>query len=103
MNSTTHLRPSLRTHPSGVEVTSDAAEAASVGLRIAEVGVALFVGLLVCPPLLILVAVVSVALVTTVAVVGVVVAVVGAPIFLVRRVRAHHRGHGAPMFLRRRP
>jgi hypothetical protein len=89
------------THESPVEVAGEVAEVASVGLRAAEVGLVLFIGLLVSPPLLILAVVVVVPVIAIAAVVAAVVGVVAVPTLLVRRVRAHHRAHGSTVFLHR--
>jgi hypothetical protein len=101
MNTTQDVRPPLTAHPTPVEVTADVVEETGVGLRIAEIGVVIFLGLLVCPPLLILAVVVAVPFVAISAVVAAAVAAVAVPTLLVRRVRAHHRAHGSTMFLHR--
>jgi hypothetical protein len=88
-------------HPDSLEVSADLVEATGVGLRIAEIAVVVFLGLLVCPPLLILAAVVAVPLLAMAAVVGAVVAAIAVPTLLVRRVLAHHRAHGSTLFLHR--
>ena len=88
-------------HPSHGEVAADVAEATGDGLRIAEIGVVIFLGLLVCPPLLILAVVVAVPLIAISAVVAAVAAAIVVPVALVRRVRAHHREHGSTLFLHR--
>jgi uncharacterized membrane protein YbhN (UPF0104 family) len=82
-------------------VSADVVEATGVGLRIAEVGLVVFLGLLVSPPLLILAAVVAVPFLAISAVVGAVIAAVALPTLLVRRVRAHHRAHRSTLFLHR--
>lgn len=64
-------------------------------LRVAEVGVVILLGLLVCPPLLILAVVVAVPFIA----VSALVAAVAVPTVLVRRVRAHHRAHGSTLLL----
>jgi hypothetical protein len=77
-------------HPGHVEeVGAEVIEVTGGGLRIAEIGAVIFLGLLVCPPLLIL------------AVVAAVVAAIVVPTRLVRRVRAHHRAHQSTLFLHR--
>ena len=86
-------------HPA--EVGAEVAEVTGAGLRAAEIALAAFVGLLVCPPLLILAVVVAVPLTAIAAVVAAVVGVIAAPILLVRHVRAHHRVRGSTMFLHR--
>jgi Flp pilus assembly protein TadB len=88
-------------HPSGAEVSAELVEATGAGLRVAELGVATFGGLLVAPPFLILAVVVAVPFLVIGAVVAAVVGAIAAPIWLVRRVRAHHRAHGSTMFLHR--
>jgi hypothetical protein len=84
-------------HPSGAEVSAELVEVTGAGLRIAELGVVTFGGLLVAPPFLILAVVVAAPFIA----IGAVVAAVAAPIWLVRRVRAHHRAHGSTLFLHR--
>jgi hypothetical protein len=98
---TTDIRPPLTAHHQPVEVGAELVEETGVGLRIAEVGVVVFVGLLVCPPLLILAVVVAVPFVAISAVVAAVVGAIVVPTVLVRRVRAHHRAHGSTLFLHR--
>ena len=101
MYTTDEIRPPHTGHPKALEVSAEVVEATGAGLRIAEVGVVIFLGLLVCPPLLILAAVVAVPLLAISAVVAAVVAAVAVPVLLVRRVRAHHRAHGSTLFLHR--
>ena len=101
MHTTDDVRPPLTGHPTPVEVSAELIEVTGVGLRIAEVGVVIFLGLLVSPPLLILAAVVAVPFVAISAVVAAVVAAIALPTLLVRRVRAHHRAHGSTLFLHR--
>lgn len=88
-------------HPNRAEVTADVVEGIGDALRVAEIGLAIFLGLLVCPPLLILAVVVAVPLIAIAAVVAAVVAAVAVPAALVRRVRVHHREHGSTLFLHR--
>jgi hypothetical protein len=71
------------------------------GARIVEIGVAIVIGLLVCPPLAILAVVVAVPVIAVSAAVAAVVAGIALPTWLVRRVRAHHREHGSTLFLHR--
>ena len=97
MHTTDDIHPPL----TPVEVSADLVEATGVGLRIAEIGVVIFLGLLVAPPLLILAVVVAVPLLAMAAVVAAVVAAIAVPTLLVRRVRAHHRAHGSTLFLHR--
>jgi hypothetical protein len=88
-------------HPSPVEVTAEVIEVTGAGLRIAELGLVVFIGLLVCPPLLILAVVVTVPLLAISAVILAIAAAIVVPTALVRRVRAHHRAHGSTLFLHR--
>ena len=88
-------------HRPPAEVGAEVVEVTGGGLRAAEIALAGFVGLLVCPPLLILAVVVAVPLTAIAAVVAAVVGVIAAPILLVRHVRAHHRVRGSTMFLHR--
>jgi hypothetical protein len=101
MNTTGDIRPPLTAHPTSLEVAADLTEVTGGGLRIAEVGVVIFLGLLVCPPLLILAVVVAVPAIAISAVVAAVVGAIAVPTWLVRRVRAHHREHQSTLFLHR--
>src|SRR4051812_45189831 len=87
-------------HAEALEVSAEVVEATGAGLRIAEIGVVIFLGLLVSPPLLILAVVVAVPFVAISAVVAVV-AAIAVPTLLVRRVHAHHRAHRSTLFLHR--
>ena len=86
---------------SRVEVAEDVIADTGGGLRIVEIGVVILLGLLFCPPLLILAVVVAVPFLAITALVAAVVAAIAVPTLLVRRVRAHHRAHGSTMFLHR--
>jgi hypothetical protein len=80
------------------EVESVAAETTLVAggaLRVLEIIGAVFVGLLLCPPLLILAVVVVVPLVLMTLVVALVAAVIAAPYFLIRHLRGHRSPHVA--------
>jgi hypothetical protein len=88
-------------HTSPAELGADVVEVTGVGLRVAEIAVVIFIGLLVAPPLLILAVVVAAPLLAMSAVVAAVVLAIVVPTALVRRVRAHHREHGSTMFLHR--
>jgi hypothetical protein len=99
-----HTTDTVLSHPvhhDALDVSADLVEATGAGLRIVEIGVVVFFGLLVSPPLLILATVVAVPLLAISAVVAAVVAAVALPTLLVRRVRAHHRAHGSTLFLHR--
>ena len=100
MSTTDTLRPRSN-HQTPVEVSAEVFEATGAGLRIAELCVVVFFGLLFAPPLLILAAVVAVPFLAISAVVAAVVAAVAVPTLLVRRVLAHHRAHGSTVFLHR--
>jgi hypothetical protein len=89
------------THVSVAELSADAIEVTGGGLRAVEIGLVILLGLLVCPPLLILAVVVAVPLIAIAALVAAVVAAVAVPVMLVRRVRAHHRAHGSTLFIHR--
>lgn len=95
MNTTNNI------HPGGVEVSEELIEVTGGGLRVAEIGVVVLLGLLVCPPLLILAVLVAVPVIAISAVVAAAVAAIAVPAWLVRRVRAHHRAHGSTLFLHR--
>jgi hypothetical protein len=97
----TVLPPRTAHHPDTLEVSADVVEATGAGLRILELGVVVVFGLLVCPPLLILAAVVAVPFLAISAVIAAVVAAIAVPTLLVRKVRAHHRAHGSTLFLHR--
>src|SRR3954447_24341406 len=88
-------------HAEALEVSAEVVEATGAGLRIAEIGLVVFLGLLVSPPLLILAVVVAVPFIAISAVVAAVVAAIAVPTLLVRRVRAHHRAHRSTLFLHR--
>jgi hypothetical protein len=88
-------------HAEALEVSAELVEATGAGLRIAEIGVVIFLGLLVSPPLLILAVVVAVPFIAISAVVAAAVAAIAVPTLLVRRVRAHHRAHRSTLFLHR--
>jgi len=100
MNTTDiHLRVSDRA--SAAEVGADVVEATGFGLRAVEIAAVTLLGLLVCPPLLILATIVAVPLIAIGIMVGAVVAAIAVPTALVRRVRRHHRAHGSTMFVHR--
>jgi hypothetical protein len=77
------------------EDASLAGLAVAGALRGVEVGAVVLLGLLVCPPLAILVFVVVVPLLVTALVLGLLVAVVSTPYLLVHHFRGHHGGHAA--------
>jgi hypothetical protein len=63
------------------------------GLPAVEVAAVVLLGLLVCPPLAILVVVVAVPLIVTAVVLGLIGAVLATPYVLVRHLRGHPGGH----------
>jgi hypothetical protein len=75
------------------EDASLAALAVADGLRAGEVALLVFVGLLVCPPLAILVFSFVVPLLVLALVLGLLVAVLSTPYLLVHHFRGHHGGH----------
>jgi hypothetical protein len=77
------------------EDASLAAVAVGEALRAGEVALVVFVGLLVCPPLAILVFLVVVPLLVTALVLGLLVAVLSTPYLLVHHFRGPHGGHAA--------
>jgi hypothetical protein len=101
MNTTQDIRPPLTAQHTHVEVSAEVIEVTGGGLRIAEVALVIFLGLLVCPPLLILAVVVAAPLIAMTALIAAAVAAVAVPTVLVRRVLAHHRAHGSTRFLHR--
>ena len=101
MNITQDIRHQLTGHQTPIEVSAELVEVTGGGLRIAEVGVVILLGLLVCPPLLILAVVVAAPLIAMTALVAAAVAAIAVPTVLVRRVLAHHRAYGSTLFLHR--
>jgi uncharacterized membrane protein len=101
MSTTDDARPAGTGHPTPVEVSAEIFEVTSAGLRAVEIGVVIFLGLLVAPPLLILAVVVAVPVIAVSALVAAVVAAIAVPTLLVRRVRAHHHAHRSTLFLHR--
>ena len=77
------------------EDASFAVLATGEALRAVEVAAAVLLGLLVCPPLAILAAVVVAPLLVTALVVGLVAAVLSAPYLLVHHFRSHDRRHAS--------
>ncbi len=83
--------------PTPTEELEQAATAVELGagaaLRTVEIALAVFFGLLICPPLFILVVIVALPLVVTVAIAAIVGGVVLAPVLLIRHLRGHHNPH----------
>jgi hypothetical protein len=75
------------------EVASEIGLVGALTLRAVEVGALVLIGLLVCPPLFILVVVVVVPLAALTILVSLVAAVLAAPYLIVRHVRGHRAGH----------
>jgi hypothetical protein len=67
--------------------------AAAESLRAVEIAAVVLLGLLVCPPLAILAVIVVVPILAVALVLGLVVAVLGAPYLLVHHLRGGHGGH----------
>jgi hypothetical protein len=74
-------------------VASEFGLVGALTLRAVEVGALVLIGLLVCPPLFILVVVVVVPLVALTVLVSLVAAVLATPYLIVRHVRGHRAGH----------
>jgi hypothetical protein len=74
-------------------LASEADVAVGGGLRAVEVAAVVLIGLLVCPPLAILVVVVAVPLLVTAVVLGLIGAVLATPYVLVQHFRGHPGGH----------
>src|SRR3954449_7103803 len=81
------------TLPKIEEDASLVADAAGDALRAVEVAAVVFLGLLVCPPLMILVVVVAVPLLATALALGLLAAVLWTPYLVVRHFRGHRGGH----------
>jgi hypothetical protein len=75
------------------EVASEVGLVGALTIRAVEVGTLVLIGLLVCPPLFILVVVVVVPLVALTVLVSLIAAVVATPYLIVRHVRGHRAGH----------
>ena len=75
------------------EVAADVGLAGALSLRAVEVGLVVLVGLLVVPPLAILVVVVVVPLVALAVLVSLIAAVLATPYLIVSHVRGHRGGH----------
>jgi hypothetical protein len=75
------------------DVASEIGLAGALTIRAVEVGAWVLIGLLVCPPLFILVVVVVVPLVALTVLVSLVAAVLATPYLIVRHVRGHRAGH----------
>jgi hypothetical protein len=73
----------------------DADVAVGGGLRAVEAAAVILVGLLVCPPLAILVVVIGVPLLVTTVVLGLLAAVLATPYVIVQHLRGHPGGHVA--------
>jgi hypothetical protein len=75
------------------EVASEIGLAGALTVRAVEVGAWVLIGLLVCPPLFILVVVVVVPLVALTVLVSLIAAVLATPYLIVRHIRGHRAGH----------
>jgi len=76
--------------------------AVAEGLRAVEVAIIVLIGLLVCPPLAILVFLVVVPVLVLALVLGLLFAVLSTPYLLVHHFRGHHGGHFSLLALRLR-
>ena len=97
MTNSTPLTPPGPDAPSLAETFEEDASLAGVAaadtLRAGEVALVVLIGLLVCPPLAILVFVVFAPLLVAALVVGLVAAILSVPYLLVHHVRGHDGGH----------
>jgi hypothetical protein len=75
------------------EVASEIGLVGALTVRAVEVGTLVLIGLLVCPPLFILVVVVVVPLVALTVLVSLIAAVLATPYLIVSHVRGHRAGH----------
>jgi hypothetical protein len=75
------------------EVATEVGLVGALTIRAVEVGALVLIGLLVCPPLFILVVVVVVPLVALTVLVSLVAAVLATPYLIVRHIRGHRAGH----------
>ena len=75
------------------EVASEVGLVGALTLRVVEVGTLVLIGLVVCPPLFILVVVVVVPLVALIVLVSLIAAVLAMPYLIVRHVHGHRAGH----------
>ena len=75
------------------EIAADAGLAGALTLRAVEIGIFVLAGLLVVPPLFILVVVVVVPLVALTLLVSLIAAVLATPFLIVRHIRGHRAGH----------
>ena len=75
------------------EVATDVGLAGALTLRAVEVGAWVLIGLLVCPPLFILVVVVVVPLVALTVLVSLIAAVLATPYLIIRHAQGHRAGH----------
>jgi hypothetical protein len=77
------------------DIASEAALVAGGTFRVLEVAPLVLIGLLICPPLAILVFVVVAPLLVIALVLGLLAAVLSTPYLLVHHFRGHHGGHAA--------
>ena len=75
------------------EVASEVGLEGALALRAVEVGTVVLIGLLICPPLFILVVVVVVPLVALTVLVSLIAAILATPYLIVRHFRGHHAGN----------
>jgi uncharacterized membrane protein len=90
----TTSKPIAPSHTDKLEQDAELAGVAVAGsLRAVEVAAVVLVGLLICPPLAILVVLVAVPLLVTALVLALLAAVLGTPYLLVQHFRGHPGGH----------
>ena len=75
------------------EVASEVGLAGALTVRAVEIGALVLIGLLVCPPLFILVVVVVLPLAALTVLVSLIGLVLATPYLIVRHLRGHHAGH----------
>jgi hypothetical protein len=75
------------------EVATEVGLVGALAVRAVEIGALVLIGLLVCPPLFILIVVVVVPLVALTVLVSLVAAVLATPYLIVRHARGHRAGH----------
>jgi hypothetical protein len=93
MSTSEHLNEPYSATERVEDVASEIGLVGALTLRAVEVGAWVLIGLLVCPPLFILVVAVVVPLVALTVLVSLIAAVLATPYLIVRHVRGHRAGH----------
>ena len=93
MSTSTHMNEPYSATERAEEVAAAVGLAGALTLRAVEVGALVLIGLLVCPPLFILVVVVVVPLIALTVLVSLIAAVLATPYLIVRHARGHGEGH----------